>query len=153
MAVDQQASILSQTIQLALAPAFLLVATGSLLNVMTGRLARVVDRVRTLEKLFVDTEGEDRERVVWELRRLDKRMTLVNNAIGLCVGCSILTCLMVAGLFMVEIGSVALGTTISWLFILAMAVLSISLILFLVEVRFAGQTIHVREEFMIYNRK
>lgn len=141
-------SALSQTIQLALAPAFLLVATGSLLNVMIGRLARVVDRVRTLEKLYVETDGAERGRVVWELRRLDKRMTLVNNAIGLCVACAILTCLMVAGLFIVEIGSVALGTVISWLFVLAMAVLSISLILFLVEVRFAGQTIHVREEYM-----
>ena len=42
------ASAIAQTIQLSVTPVFLLVATGSLLNVIAGRLARVVDRSRTL---------------------------------------------------------------------------------------------------------
>ena len=41
---------IAEIIQLAITPIFLLVAIGSLLNVMTGRLARIVDRMRKLEK-------------------------------------------------------------------------------------------------------
>jgi hypothetical protein len=36
-------------VQTALTPAFLLVAVGSLLNVLTGRLSRIVDRSRDLK--------------------------------------------------------------------------------------------------------
>ena len=49
---------LAQTIQIALAPVFLLVAMGSLLNVITGRLARVVDRSRQLIERYPETEGD-----------------------------------------------------------------------------------------------
>ena len=38
----------SQAIQLALTPVFLLTGIGGLLNVMTGRLARIIDRGRYL---------------------------------------------------------------------------------------------------------
>lgn len=39
---------IARTIQLAVAPVFLLTALGTLLNVLTNRLARVVDRARFL---------------------------------------------------------------------------------------------------------
>ena len=48
--------MIAETIQLSLAPAFLLVATGSILNVVTGRLARVVDRARDL-LLALEADG------------------------------------------------------------------------------------------------
>jgi len=43
-------SSIAQTIQLAIAPVFLLAGIGSILNVLAGRLARVVDRSRVLEE-------------------------------------------------------------------------------------------------------
>ncbi|MEY3833713.1 MAG: hypothetical protein RLZZ130_1191, partial [Pseudomonadota bacterium] len=39
-------------LQTALTPAFLLVAVGSLLNVLTGRLSRIVDRSRDLQRQY-----------------------------------------------------------------------------------------------------
>ena len=47
---------MATSIQFAIAPIFLLVGTGSFLNVVTTRLGRVVDRARALEKLVEDGE-------------------------------------------------------------------------------------------------
>ena len=62
------AGAIAQTIQLSVTPVFLLVATGSLLNVFTGRLARVIDRSRVLMERWAETEGLEHERIVAELR-------------------------------------------------------------------------------------
>ena len=40
--------MIAQTIQLALAPVFVLVALGNIMNILSTRLARVVDRSRYL---------------------------------------------------------------------------------------------------------
>jgi hypothetical protein len=45
-------------LQTALTPAFLLVAVGSLLNVLTGRLSRIVDRSRDLQRQYAQTDGK-----------------------------------------------------------------------------------------------
>ena len=66
--MDLDAGAIAQTIQLSVTPVFLLVATGSLLNVIAGRLARVVDRSRNLMERWADTEGVEHERIVAELR-------------------------------------------------------------------------------------
>ena len=68
---------IAEIIQLAITPIFLLVAIGSLLNVMTGRLARIVDRMRKLEK-DVLTADEQRRRG----RGLDDRLQATNRAIA-----------------------------------------------------------------------
>ena len=60
--------MLADTIQIALAPVFLLVATASVMNVIAGRLARVVDRSRVLMGRLPDQSGEARMRAVTELR-------------------------------------------------------------------------------------
>ena len=140
--------MIAQTIQLSLAPAFLLVATGSILNVVTGRLARVVDRARTLQHDHATTEGLAHARVVKELRRLDTRMDVINWSILLCVACGILVCLLVSLLFLVGNGRDDLSIAVATLFILAMAMLLAALIAFLIEVRLAIRTIHVPLEML-----
>jgi len=47
--VDARVSTIAQVIQLSVAPVFLLSGVGTLLVVLTNRLARIVDRTRTLE--------------------------------------------------------------------------------------------------------
>src|SRR3546814_3942569 len=74
------AGAIAQTIQLSVTPVFLLVATGSLLNVIAGRPARVVDRSRVLLERWADTEGVEHERVFSELRIADRRMRIINNS-------------------------------------------------------------------------
>ena len=140
--------MIAETIQLSLAPAFLLVATGSILNVVTGRLARVVDRARDLQKRHGETEGLEHDRVVRELRRLDMRMSVINWSIALCVACGILVCVMVAMLFAVGNGRDDLAVAVAAAFIMAMMLLLAGLVAFLIEVRLAIKTIHVPIEML-----
>ena len=139
---------LAQTIQIALAPVFLLVAMGSLLNVVTGRLARVVDRSRELMARHAETSGDEHTRLVAELRMLDRRMDIINWSIALCVACGIVVCLMVSMLFLMGSGREALETPIAASFIFAMLLLLAALIMFLTEVQLAIRTIHVPMELL-----
>lgn len=131
------------TIQIALAPVFLLVAMGSLLNVVSGRLSRVVDRSRELVRLHPSTTGEAHSRLVAELRMLDRRMDVINWSIALCVACGIVVCIMVALIFMLSSGGFALATPVALAFIFAMLLMLGALVMFLFEVRLAIKTIHV----------
>lgn len=140
--------MIAETIQLSLAPAFLLVATGSILNVITGRLARVIDRARALQQRHAETEGMEHQRVVKELRRLDTRMTVINWSIALCVACGIVVCVLVAMIFLAGTGRDGLAVPIAAAFIVAMLMLMAGLIAFLIEVRLAIKTIHVPIELL-----
>ncbi len=140
--------MIAQTIQLALGPAFLLVATGSILNVVAGRLARVIDRARALQERYATTEGLEHRRVVGELRRLDRRMTVTNASIALCVACAITVCVLVAMIFVAGSFVDGLATPIAATFIVAMLLLMAGLVCFLIEVRLAIRTIHVPIEML-----
>jgi len=142
------AGAIAQTIQLSVTPVFLLVATGSLLNVIAGRLARVVDRSRNLMERWSGTEGLDHERIVAELRIADRRMRIINNSILSAVACGIVVCVLVALLFTQAFTGINLGIAASWAFAVAMLLLLVSLILFLVEVRLAVRAIHVPMELL-----
>jgi uncharacterized membrane protein (DUF485 family) len=137
------ASAIAQTIQLSVTPVFLLVATGSLLNVIAGRLARVVDRSRVLMERWPDTEGAEHDRIVAELRVADRRMAVINNSILAAVAGGIVVCLLVALLFTQAFTGANLAVAASWAFAVAMLLLLVSLILFLIEVRLAIRTIRV----------
>ena len=77
--------MIAQTIQLALAPVFVLVAMGNILNMLSTRLGRVVDRARTLQERHVATSGPDHVIVVQEIRALDRRISLITRAFRLLV--------------------------------------------------------------------
>ena len=121
---------------------------GSLLNVVTGRLARVVDRSRDLIDRYEKTEGPAHARLVHELRMLDRRMGIINSSIALCVACGIVVCIMVAMLFLMGAGQQALAMPIGGAFIVAMLLLLGGLVLFMAEVRLAIRTIHVPMELL-----
>ena len=71
--------MIAQTIQLALAPVFLVVAVGNFLNILTTRLGRIVDRSRRLQDLHVTTKGKDHDAVVAEIRVIDERIRLIGR--------------------------------------------------------------------------
>ena len=135
--------MLADTIQIALAPMFLLVATASVMNVIAGRLARVVDRSRVLMGRLPDQTGAARKRTVEELHGLDKRMKIINWSIGFCVASGLVVCVMVAMLFLQIGGNGALEVPIAASFIIAMALLLAALAFFLAEVRLAIGAIQV----------
>jgi hypothetical protein len=103
--LDQAApvSAIAHLISLAIAPVFLLAGIGSILNVLAGRLARSVDRWRRLEDQYEGLEGEALAEAMRELHILDRRMTVINLAIGCCTGSALFICLVVAILFVADL--------------------------------------------------
>lgn len=93
----------SQGIQLAIAPVFLLNAVAAMIGVVAGRLARVIDRVRQVEA-WIEDAPEAPKLPLWheELKLLRRRSHLVNWCIALLVLCAILIGLTIIFLFFGE---------------------------------------------------
>ena len=128
-------STIAQTIQLSLSPVFMLAGIGALLNVLAGRLSRVVDRARALEQLHPASTGPEHDRHVWELNILDRRIGIINWGLSLAVSSAVMTCTVVALLFVAELAKLHLGRVVAVTFILAMLLLIAALVSFLFEVR------------------
>jgi hypothetical protein len=145
-----EVSLVAHTIQLALAPVFLLAGIGAFLNVCVGRLARVVDRARFVEKALPLSTGAEHDRLVGEIRILDKRISVVNAAIFLTVVAAVLTCIVVILLFLSNLISANLGTVIALLFIASMISMALGFAIFIVETRLGSRAIHVRNEILYH---
>lgn len=145
-------STIAQAIQLSLSPVFMLAGIGALLNVLAGRLARVVDRGRALELLHPATTGPEHDRHVAELRVIDRRITLITRGLVLSVSSGVMVCVVVAMMFVAEFVPWRLGTIVAAAFIAAMGLLIAALITFLVEVRVATKALHIREELLELER-
>lgn len=146
-------STIAMAIQLSVAPVFLLAGIGAVLNVIAGRLARVIDRARTLERLHPASSGAEHDRHVWELRQLDKRMSVINAALFLCVSSAVAVCTVVALLFVAELTNLHIGPIVAVIFILATALLVCGLVLFMVEVRLSLRATRVRVELLEIDKK
>lgn len=144
---------IAQTIQLSVSPVFMLAGIGALLNVLAGRLSRVVDRARAVEQLHPRSTGPEHDRHVWELRLLDRRMSVINAALILAVSSAVMTCLVVASLFVAELTKVHIGTAVAISFILAMVLLISALVSFLIEVRMSLIAIHIRPELLEHDKE
>ena len=154
MAIDSSvlASASSATavsvLQTALTPAFLLVALWQMLNLFSGRLTRIVDRTRTLEARYPDSTGKEHDLIVAELRVLEKRLVTVGRAILLGVLAAIVVAVMIALLFFTGLLGAGSGLVIIIAFLVALALLTGSLLYFVHEVHLATKLIHVREEYL-----
>ena len=134
----------AEIIQSVLAPVFLLAGIGAFLNACTGRLARIVDRTRQVEPDLLRSRGDDHERLLGEMRTLDRRILLVGRAIWLSVLSAGLTCLVVVLLFAGTLVSGSFGTAIAVLFIASMVALGVAFGVFLVETRLGTTAVRVR---------
>jgi hypothetical protein len=137
---------IAHIIQLSVAPVFLLAGIAGMLNVVAHRLARVVDRVRSLETHAAANAAEERELAT--LAILDRRMRLCHWAIGLCVVAALLISIVVIILFIADLVSINFAIPVSLLFIGAMTSLTFGLLLFLSEVTIATRSVRVDERFM-----
>ena len=133
----------SLVIQLALAPAFLLTGIAGLLNVMTGRLSRIIDRGRLLAEQSAKTGFAGVATQAIERDNLEKRRYLASAAITCCTLSALLVCLVIAVLFL----KAMLGLEINWavgiLFTASTLSLVIGLAYFLREVHLATKTVRI----------
>ncbi len=135
-----------QIIQLALAPVFLLVAIGQLLNVVTARLARVIDRSRSLAARIEDGYVGDAEHQAFlrqEMCSLAKRMRFANLATSAFTSAAVAVCAVVILLFVDNLIPVPLEFVVVLLFMLTMALITGGVISFLVEVTVATATLRI----------
>lgn len=140
---------LSHLIQLAVAPVFLLAGIAGFLNVMSGRLGRIVDRSRVVEQRVITVTNEIfSTRIHKELNALRRRMTLINWSIGFCTISALLVCLLVVTLFVGSYWSVNVGIIIAVFFVLAMFALIAALLLFIKETLLATKALRGSSEFI-----
>lgn len=143
-------SDLAHIIELAVAPVFLIAGIGAFLNVMTARLARIVDRSRTLEAHWnEDLDQTEIERIRSELGILDKRTVYAQRAIFLFSFAALLVCFVVATLFIGDFVDLAVSALVALMFIAAMFAMIGGLMLFLMEISIATRTLRVRPELFL----
>ena len=90
---------LAHAIQLALAPVFLLTGIAGILNVMTGRLARIIDRGRYLTERELPPAMVASSAYRVELASLEFRRHLASSAIAASTLSALLVCVVIASLF------------------------------------------------------
>ncbi|MDC8829545.1 DUF2721 domain-containing protein [Alteromonas gilva] len=135
---------LSTLIEIAVAPVFLLAGIAGFLNVMSGRLGRITDRVRSAEAALNQlTDITQNVRLHREIILLWRRVKLINWSIGFCTASAVMVCGVVVSLFAGELWQVKLNLLVVTLFILAMLLLISALLMFLAEVKLATATIRV----------
>ena len=145
--------MIAQTIQLALTPVFLLVAIGNILNILSVRLGRTVDRARKLQVLYSETSGEEHDLVVMEMRSIDRRIALITRAIRLLVLGGLSIGATVAMLFLEDIGNYRLDRVAAGFFLIAIMLLMWGLTLFLREIQIAAASLRIREDYLELHRK
>ncbi len=144
--------MIAQTIQLALAPVFVLVAIGNIMNLLSTRLGRVVDRARMMQERYRDTSGLEHDLVVREIRLLDRRIVLIGRAILLLVLSGLTIGMTVVILFLGDFLDWDLPQLTAASFILAIALLMGALLLFLLETRQASAALRIPEDFLELGR-
>lgn len=131
-----------QAIQLALGPVFLLTGIAGLLNVMAGRLARIIDRGRHLTDDVADLESLP-PALHRQLALLDRRRHFASAAITACTLAALLVCMVVTSLFLEALLDVPLRWLVGLLFTGATLALVVGLAYFLREVHLATTTIRI----------
>lgn len=137
-------------IELSVAPVFLIAGVAGLLNVLAGRLSRIMDRLEKLDN-FVDNQikkdPEYKKTDAMKKRRVSliSRMQNINWAIFFCTSTGLMVALVILNVFASHLMHFDAQTFISVLFILAMVFLATSLILFLREIFFTTSFIKIKK--------
>ena len=145
--------MIAQTIQLALAPVFVLVAIGNILNLLSNRLGRVVDRSRWLQDRHAETSGGAHDQIVSEIRHVDRRIKLIGRAFVLLVLSGLTIAFTVGLLFLEEMAKVEVSRMAAASFLLSLGFLMTALVLFLYETRLAVAAVRIPRDYLELERE
>lgn len=120
----------AELIHLAVAPIFLLSAVATTLTVFLGRLSRIVDRGRAIERQAKPEDSAAHE----ELLLLERRAHLIYRALTLGVSAAILVCLLMTLAFAGELLRFEAAGLVAALFMFALFCFTGALLLLLREV-------------------
>jgi hypothetical protein len=149
MAEPASLANLADTIRVAVAPVFLLTGVAALLSVMTGRLARIIDRAREFESKPRESLAPDQGA---ELRLIPARIKLINCSILLSGISAFAVCLVIALLFVSSLIHLHIGIAVALTFIVSMLLLMGALVTFIAEVRLAISLLYVSEDALFVSR-
>ena len=139
-----QAADVAHLIQVALTPIFLISAIGVTLNVLTSRLARIVDRARAMEDVLCQPGYQPGGRDLHAaLEVLARRARYINAAITLITLSALFIALVVVMLFVNAFAHWDLAAFIAIMFILSMLAFAAALTSFLIEVRIATTNLQI----------
>jgi Protein of unknown function (DUF2721) len=133
-------STVAHAIQLSVAPVFLLTGIGAILTVITNRIARIVDRFRTLGNSDDQIQSSHKD----EITMLSRRARWVHWSVSLCTFSALFICMVIAALFVGSETGIDPSRIVSLFFILAMLSLIFGLLCFLREIFLATGNIEVR---------
>ena len=140
--MDTSIDTITNNIQLALAPVFLLTAVATLLNAISTRLARTVDRMRAIQQKLEDGLVSDEgilRHMRTEANEAQSRGRLCILAIFFVVLSGIFISLTVLELFFFQAGTVGSLKTdyVIWTFVVGLIAFMTSLSIILAEVIYA----------------
>jgi hypothetical protein len=138
---------IAHLIQTSVGPVFLISGVGVTLNVLTTRLARIIDRSRSFEAQLAAgsasaTQAAD---IQHELDVLARRAGLINRAITLATVSALLVAIVVVMLFADAFVRWNMGVAIAAVFVAAVLSLVGAFFQFLIEVRLATATLRIGE--------
>jgi hypothetical protein len=135
----------THSIQLAVAPVFLLTAVAAMIGTVAGRLARIIDRARVLETRIDDSPDENPMAVEFtELGHLRTRGRLVNVCIAFLTLCAILIGLTIMALFLGKTLEIQIFRVVTVLFLTGVTCFLLALMCFLAETLIASQVLKFR---------
>ena len=134
MTLDTEIGNIAHAIQLAIAPVFLLTGLAGLLGVMANRLARVIDRARSIEATWPNLAIDARNAARGEMRNLERRRNMCSWSINYCTLAALLVCLVIVTLFVEELFTTNVRWLAGCLFVASMVLVICGLTWFLREV-------------------
>lgn len=129
---------IERTLQLAIAPAFILGGIMALLSLLTGRLQRLAD-LHEQARAGADSP-------LHELRLLVRRARLAYRAITCAIAAALLLCILVIAAFVEPLAGVTVGGHIAGLLLASMMLLTASLVFFLCEVLLNARKLPLRHD-------
>lgn len=153
MTNTETVNTVAQLIQLSVAPVFLLAGVAGLLNVFTGRMARIIDRLEKVDSYISNQDCKEdvkkAEKKLFQRRVfLTKRMQNINYAIFLCTTTGLLIAVVIVTMFLSALFDFKDTVFIPSLFILAMISLVSSLVLFLKEINYTTSFIKSKKSLL-----
>jgi Protein of unknown function (DUF2721) len=121
-------------LQTAIGPTILISGVGLLLLTMTNRLGRCIDRSRILAREIPSASETDRAKDDEQLRILWRRARLIRMAIALAATSALFAAILIIALFLTALLQIENAWLVSALFIVCMACLIASLVMFIHDI-------------------
>jgi hypothetical protein len=133
-------SEIATILQTAVSPVVLISGVGLLLLIMTNRLARIVDRARSLTPRLAGATDEEARSVHAQLRSLARRARLVRRSIASAGVSALFAALIIVILFVSSLAGVEIPWVLAALFIISLLLLIFSLVDFIRDVHHTLET-------------